>query len=101
MRVFPDDRRLTAEKDGRLGYDTSNESDTIRHRGHTMTTDTEIKSAGFRALVEALGEVDAEKFIALIQREPFDYTQWQKLLWPDKTIEQISDAAMQARKKTG
>ena len=36
-----------------------------------MTTDIEIKTAGVRALVQALGEVDAEKFIALIQREPF------------------------------
>jgi hypothetical protein len=60
-------------------------------------TDTEIKSAGIRALVESLGEVTAEKFIALIQREPFDYTKWQRSLWPDKTIDQISDAAMRLR----
>jgi hypothetical protein len=62
-----------------------------------MITDTEIKVAGVRALVAALGEVQAEKFIALIQREPFDYTAWQRKLWPDKTIEQISEAAMRAR----
>jgi len=37
-----------------------------------MTTDPEIKAAGVRALVAALGDVQAEKFIALIQREPFD-----------------------------
>ncbi len=41
-----------------------------------MFTDTEIRTTGFRALVAALGDVQAEKFIALIQREPFDYTQW-------------------------
>jgi len=39
-----------------------------------MFTDTEIKTAGIRALVAALGDVQAEKFIALINREPFDYT---------------------------
>jgi hypothetical protein len=62
-----------------------------------MFTDTEIKVTGFRALVEALGDVQAEKFIALIQREPFDYTQWQRMLWPDKSVEEISQAAMKQR----
>ncbi|MGA2059015.1 MAG: hypothetical protein ABSG67_00935 [Thermoguttaceae bacterium] len=62
-----------------------------------MFTDTEIKATGFRALVEALGDVQAEKFIALIQREPFDYTQWQRTLWPDKTVEEISQEAMKQR----
>jgi len=63
-----------------------------------MTTDTEIKAAGFRALVAALGDVQAEQFIALIQREPFDYTLWQRTLWPDKSIEEISQAAMKQRR---
>jgi hypothetical protein len=63
-----------------------------------MITDTEIKAMGFRALVAALGDVHAEKFIALIQREPFDYTQWQRSLWPDRTIEEISQAAMRQRR---
>ena len=62
-----------------------------------MLTDTEIKTAAFRALVEALGDVQAERFIALIQREPFDYTQWHRTLWPEKSIEEISQAAMKAR----
>ena len=62
-----------------------------------MITDTEIKLAGFQALVAALGDVQAEKFIALIQREPFDYTRWQRNLWPDKGLEEISQAAMQQR----
>lgn len=63
-----------------------------------MFTDTEIRAAGVKALVEALGDVQAEKFIALIQREPFDYTKWQRALWPDKTIAQISEAAMNQRR---
>jgi hypothetical protein len=62
-----------------------------------MLTDTEIKIAAFRVLVEALGEVQAERFITLIQREPFDYTQWHRTLWPEKEIEEISQAAMEAR----
>lgn len=63
-----------------------------------MATDTEIKIAGFRALVAALGEVQAEKFIALVQREPFDYTQWQRTIWPDRSVEEISRAAMEHRR---
>jgi hypothetical protein len=61
-------------------------------------TDTEIKTNGLRALVAALGEVQAEKFIALIQREPFDYTRWRQTLWADRSIEEISQAAMNARR---
>ena len=62
-----------------------------------MLTDTEIKTTAFRALVEVLGDVQAERFIALIRREPFDYTQWQRTLWPEKGLEEISRAATAAR----
>ncbi len=62
-----------------------------------MLTDTEIKTLGLRALVEALGDVQAEKFVALMGREPFDYTKWQRTLWPEKTVEEISEAAMRLR----
>jgi hypothetical protein len=62
-----------------------------------MSTDAEIKARGFRALIAALGDVQAEKFTALIERETFDYTQWQRALWADKDIETISQAAMKQR----
>lgn len=39
-----------------------------------MLTDTEIKRKGFRILIEKPGDVDAEKLISLINKEPFDYT---------------------------
>ncbi len=66
-----------------------------------MSTDAEIKTAGFRALVAALGDVEAEKFITLVRREPFDYTQWHRSLWPEKTVEEISEAAMRQRREAG
>jgi len=62
-----------------------------------MLTDTEIKEKGFRILVQTLGDVDAEKFIRLISKEPFDYTQWQKHLWEGESIEQLSENAMKYR----
>ena len=63
-----------------------------------MLTDTEIKATGFQALVAALGDVQAEKFVALIQREPFDYTKWRRTLWPDRSVDEISQAAMKQRR---
>ncbi len=62
-----------------------------------MKTDTEIKIDGTKALIDALGELQAERFIALITREPFDYTRWQKDMWPERSIEEISEAAMKYR----
>lgn len=63
-----------------------------------MKTDTEIRTDGLRALVDALGVVEAERFISLILREPFDYTQWQRDLWPDRSVREISRAAMESRR---
>ena len=41
-----------------------------------MITDTEIKLKGLEVLINKLGRVEAEKFVSLIMREPFDYTKW-------------------------
>lgn len=64
-------------------------------------TDTEIRMKGMQVLINALGEVHAEKFITLILREPFNYTEWQRDLWNDKSVEEISRMAMQRRLKQG
>jgi len=63
-----------------------------------MRTDNEIKKQGLKALINYLGDVDAEKFISLIIKEPLDYTEWQKSLWEEKSVEQVSDEAMKYRK---
>lgn len=55
-----------------------------------MITDTEIKQRGIKALIADLGNVQAERFISLIIREPFDYTKWQRDLWPDESVETLS-----------
>ncbi len=64
-----------------------------------MLTDTEIKKKGLRVLIENLGDVDAEKFISLIIKDPFDYTEWQSTLWNKQTIENVSEKAMLYRKQ--
>ncbi|HHT9136693.1 MAG TPA: hypothetical protein ACFYEK_05530 [Candidatus Wunengus sp. YC60] len=64
-----------------------------------MITDTEIRIKGLKALTESLGDVEAERFISLIQREPFDYTKWRQGLDEDLSIEEISKRAMAVRNK--
>ena len=61
-----------------------------------MITDAEIKQRGIKALIADLGNVQAERFISLIIREPFDYTKWQRDLWPDESVEELSKKAMEA-----
>ena len=65
-----------------------------------MITDTEIKLKGIQILAEHLGDIETERFIALIQREAFDYTKWRQGLDEDLNIEEISEKAMRLRKKT-
>jgi hypothetical protein len=60
-------------------------------------TDTELRLQGFTLLAQALGSVEAERFVALIQREPFDYTAWRQSRWNDLSIDEISGRAMVAR----
>ena len=69
-------------------------------RGAVMITGTEIKTKGIQLLTQHLGLVEAERFIALIQREPFDYTKWRQGLDEDLSIEEISRKAMSLREKS-
>ena len=62
-----------------------------------MKTDTVIRNEGMKVLIKHLGKVEAERFISLIIREPFDYTKWQKGLWEDRSVKEISEAAMNFR----
>ncbi len=64
-----------------------------------MISDTEIKVKGVQILAEYLGDVEMERFIALIQREPFDYTKWHQQLDDEMSIEEISRSAMLLRNK--
>jgi hypothetical protein len=64
-----------------------------------MMTDTEIRVKGVQILAEYLGDIEMERFIALIQREPFDYTQWRQNIDMDQSIEEISKQAMNLREK--
>ena len=64
-----------------------------------MITDTELRIKVLNILSQTIGDVDTERFIALINREPFDYTAWQKDLFQDSTIEELSKKAMRNLEK--
>lgn len=62
-----------------------------------MKTDTDIRFEGIRALIQVLGTVEAERFIALINRERFDYTEWRKTQWQYETVESLATRARTQR----
>lgn len=48
----------------------------------------------FQYLTEKLGPVDSERFIVLLNREPFDYTHWRdENLFAGMTLDEVNDAA--------
>lgn len=67
--------------------------------GDNMSTDTEIKMKGVHILAQHLGDVDAKRFIALIQREPFDYTKWRQGWEDTRSVADVSREAMALQRK--
>jgi hypothetical protein len=65
-----------------------------------MRTNTVLKDDGMRILAEQLGLVEAERFIALIRQEPFDYTEWRQGLYRDVPLNQFLRDAQEYRDKT-
>jgi len=64
-----------------------------------MTADTVLKRKGLDALTKTLGLVDAERFISLILREPFDYTEWQRDLYKDLSLDEFCRDVQNFRKR--
>jgi hypothetical protein len=59
-------------------------------------TETVLLKTGMKILIEQLGNIEAEKFVSILLREPFDYTEWRKNnICVGMTVEEISKEAMQ------
>ena len=58
-----------------------------------MRTDAEIRWAGMNALINVLGLVEAERFIAAVSRDRLDYTEWRRANLPSMPLD---DLAVQA-----
>ena len=64
-----------------------------------MNNAVELLDTGFAYLVEKLGIVDAERFIAMIKGDSFDYTIWRREYFDKMDLTQINtEAAVYVRK---
>jgi len=59
-----------------------------------MYAEMTLRDEGMNVLVNHFGRVEAERFISLIIREPFDYTEWQRGLFNDLSVKELSNKAM-------
>jgi hypothetical protein len=62
--------------------------------------ETVLMKTGMRILIEQLGNIEAERFVSILLREPFDYTEWRKNnLCFGMTVGEISKEAMKIYKQ--
>ena len=54
-----------------------------------MKADAVVRLEAIDALIDKLGEVDAERFVQMIKKDNFDYTQWRDGLWRGKNVDEI------------
>jgi hypothetical protein len=46
--------------------------------GRGKMNETVLMKTGMKILIEQLGNREAERFVSILLREPFDYTEWRK-----------------------
>ena len=54
-----------------------------------MRTDTVLRHEVMNLLMRTFGLVDTERFISMVKRDTFDYTEWRRDLWNDMSIEEV------------
>ena len=59
-----------------------------------MRTDNVLRYETMDILLRAFCMVDTERFIAMIKRDTFDYTEWRRGLWNDMTIDEVFEEAV-------
>ena len=64
-----------------------------------MRTDNIVRVDAINVLLANLGEVDTERFISMIKRDTFDYTEWRRDLFKGKSIEEIHAMATEYEMK--
>jgi hypothetical protein len=62
-----------------------------------MTNATALRQQGLSVLTERLGILEAEHFITIIKREPFDYTKWRENLFKDVPLDEFLQKAADFR----
>ncbi len=64
-----------------------------------MISDMEIMDLVISCLLEKLGAVETERFIAVINRERFDYTKWQRRKFDGMDPDEFHEAAVSYSKE--
>ena len=64
-----------------------------------MRTETVLKIEAMDLLLKTFGVLETERFISSIKNSNFDYTEWHKYLWKDKSIEEIHNMATEFEKE--
>ena len=59
-----------------------------------MATDTEVMDRGIACLIDGLGTVDTGRFVSLLVRERFDYTEWQRRRFDAVSEEELFEDAV-------
>jgi hypothetical protein len=54
-----------------------------------MKAEPVLRVEAMDVLIKTFGVVDTERFISIIKNDDFDYTEWQRNLWKDKTTDEI------------
>ena len=64
-----------------------------------MKTDMELKSDAMLLLRQTLGLVEAERFLTLVQRDKFNYTNWRREQWAGCKVSELATEARKLRKE--
>ena len=62
--------------------------------------DTVLSQSALKCLIDNLGIVQTERFISLIIKEPFNYTEWQKDLYSDMSPDEFFSAVSEWKEST-
>ena len=57
-------------------------------------SDNELTMRGMNLLKDEFGPVDAERFIYVMTRDGFDYTEWQHDLFQGETVKSLGEKMM-------
>lgn len=55
----------------------------------TQISDNELAVKCMSVLMDAVGPVDAERFVSIITNAAFDYTEWQRNLFEGETVDSL------------
>ncbi len=52
-------------------------------------TETQLRVEAMKLLNQELGPVDTERFISLLSKDRFDYTEWREHLWDRVSVDDL------------